>query len=185
VTLTGALAAACFGQGVGDTLYVGSESVLIRDGKRAYNKVLITAMQGEPLTVTAVEGDWLKVKYGPNAVEGYVRGEALSARQVTASATATGSAGNATEVAGSAAGRSLTPEEQAAAAKSGGGGGAGSTLNASRYAAAKGLNPDPFYKMVVDSHSSVTDQVFDKFVADGKLGPKRANPSATTSPSVQ
>jgi hypothetical protein len=185
VAATGLLAAACFGQGVGDTLYVQRQSLPIRDGKRAYNRILVTAMQNDPLTVTAIEGDWLKVKYGsgPQAVEGYVREDALTARPLSAASTAAGSGGNATDVAGAAAGRSLKPEENAAAGKAG----PGSTLNASRYAAAKGLNPDPFYKMVVDSHSAVTDAVFDKFAADGKLGPKRSNssPATSTAPSVQ
>jgi hypothetical protein len=166
VAATGLLAAVCFGQGIGDTLYVERQSVPIRDGKRAYNKVLATAVQGQGLTITGIEGDWLKVRYGSGAqaVDGYVYSESLSARQVTASAAGTGASAHATGVGASASAKGL--------------------LNADKYAKEKGLDRDPFYKMVLDSHASVKDADFDKFTTEGKLGPKKASAGGTTSPST-
>jgi hypothetical protein len=165
LVLAGILGAACLGAGVGDVLYVNRVSVPIRNGKFAFNKVLVTAVQGDKLTVTGVDGSWLKVKYVPKSddpsrtpppVEGYVMEDALSARQVTAATT--GGPNSATEVASAGASRGW--------------------LDSGKYAAAKGLNPDPFYKMVTDSRASVNDKAFDQFTSDGQIGPRKPKPAA-------
>jgi hypothetical protein len=165
--IAGVLAVACLGASVGDVLYVNSVSMPIREGKFAFDKVVATAVQGESVKVDGVEGKWLKVKYAPPAAdaskpspmfEGYVYEQALSARQVAAATT--GPTGQATAVAGSAAGKGLL-------------------LNAGRYATAKGLSPDPFYKMMADASGSVTDAAFDAFTKAGKIGPYKPNPAAT------
>lgn len=152
------LALGALGAGVGDVLYVNRVSLPIRDGKFAFNKQVATAVQGDALTVTGVEGKWLKVKYRPSsgdptrpmpAVEGYVMEEALSARQVAAATL--GATGSASDAASAGAGRGL--------------------LDSGKWAIAKGLNPDPFYKMVTYSRESMTPESFDSFTKEGKLGP--------------
>ena len=162
----GALAVACLGASVGDVLYVNRVSVPIRNGKFAFNKVLVTAVQGEQLTVGGVEGQWLKVKYFPKSddpahaatgIEGYVMEDALSARQVAAATG--GAAGNASQLGAAGASRGL--------------------LDSGKYAQAKGLNPDPFYKMVTDSRASMNDASFEQFTKEAHIGPNKANPVAT------
>jgi hypothetical protein len=165
LTIVGFMGAACLGAGVGDVLYVSRVSLPIRNGKFAFNKVLITAVQGDQLTVTGVEGSWLKVKYVPKSddpahpqppVEGYVMEDALTARQVTASTA--GGPNSATEVASAGATRGL--------------------LDSGKYAASKGLNPEPFYKMVTDSRNSMNEKEFGQFVKDGRVGPDKPKPAA-------
>jgi hypothetical protein len=159
--LAASLALTSLGANVGDVMYVNRVSLPIRNGKFAFNKVVATAVQGDSLTVTALEGTWLKVKFVPPgedaakaapAVEGYVMEEALSARQVAAASG--GAAGSASSVASAGAGRGFS-----------------ALLNSGKYAAAKGLNPDPFYKMVTESREAVTPEAFDAFDKGAKIGP--------------
>lgn len=168
MAMTGALAAVCFGADVGDTLYVDRVSVPIRNGKYAFDKVLARAVQGEQLTVTAVDGDFYKVKYTPPAergpqVEGFVMQTALSAREVAAATTAP--VGQGVALAGAGASKGV--------------------IDAAVYAQSKGLSADPFYKMVLDSHGSVTNEAFESFTLEGRVGPHKPNPGATPVPTVQ
>ena len=164
VALAAALALGGLGANVGDVMYVNRVSLPIRNGKFAFNKVVATAVQGDSLTVSGVEGPWLKVKFVPPAedpakpapaIEGYVMEEALSARQVAAASG--GAAGSASSVASAGAGRGFS-----------------ALLNSGKYAAAKGLNPDPFYKMVTESREAVTPDAFDAFDKEAKVGPYKA-----------
>jgi hypothetical protein len=156
--LVGLLTTVGFAANVGDVMYVNRVSLPIRSGKFAFNKVVAMAVQGDQLTVTGVEGDWLKVQYLPKATDqntppamydGYVMEQALSARQVTAASIA--ATGSASQAASAGAGRGL--------------------LDAGKYAAAKGLVPDAFYKMVTDSRGSMNDVAFDTFTKEAKIGP--------------
>lgn len=163
----GLLAVACLGAAAGDVLYVNTLSAPIRDGKFAFDKVVAIAVQGESVKVVNVDGQWLKVKYTPpptgagapsQTYEGYVYEKALTPREV--SAATTGPTGQATAVAAAGAGKGLL-------------------LNAGRYANAKGLSPEPFYKMMAEINGSVTDEAFDAFTKTGKIGPYKPNPSTT------
>jgi hypothetical protein len=153
-----AAAAVLMGAAAGDVLYVARFLLPIRNGKFAFNKVVATAGQGDALTVRQVEGKWLLVRFTPHAdtgdttpIEGYILEDAVSARPVSAATTGP-TAGAAADVGAAGAGKGLL-------------------LNAGRYASLKGLNPDPFYKMVVDSHSSFTEPMFIAFCKEGQIGP--------------
>jgi hypothetical protein len=160
LALAGALGLICLGAAVGDVLYVNRVSLPIRNGKFAFNKVVSTAVQGDTVTVNGVEGKWLKVTYAPKsggaATEGYVLEDALTSRQVTAAAV--GATGSATDVAAAGASRGL--------------------LDSGKYAVAKGLNPDPFYRMVTESRAAITDKAFDDFTKEARVGPYKPNPIA-------
>jgi hypothetical protein len=149
---------ACFGASVGEVVYVYAQSVCVRDGKHAYSKLLATAVQGQALTVTAEEGDWMKVRLVPvsqeTAVEGFIFVKSLNQRPTELTTTAP--TGSAAEVGAAGATRGL--------------------LDADAYAKSKGLDEDPFYKLVLDSHGTVTDANFEAFTLEGKIGPH--NPSA-------
>jgi len=157
MALTGVVALTCMGAEVNDLMFVNRVSVPIRNGKYAFDKVVGTALQGDELTVTKVDGRWLKVRFTPKSadpsrpapLEGYVMEDALSFREVAAATTR--QTGNAAEVGASGAGRGL--------------------LDSGKYAAAKGLNPDPFYKMVTDSRTAMKDAdvTFEQFCREGKL----------------
>jgi hypothetical protein len=157
-----AVVIASLGATVGDVLYVNRFSVPIRSGKFAFDKVVGTAVQGDALTVAGADGKWLKVKYTPKSddpskpaplVEGFVLDDALSARQVAAATG--GPTGSASEVASAGASRGL--------------------LDSGKYATVKGLNPDPFYRMVTDSRAAISDKSFDEFTQAGKIGPHKPN----------
>ena len=161
-----ALAAAGLGASVGDVLYVNRVSVPIRNGRFAFDKVNGTALQGDTLTVTGVEGSWLKVTYTPKAddpskptapIEGYVLEDALSAREVAAANS--GASGSAVAAGAAGASRGL--------------------LDSAKYASAKGLNPEPFYRMVTDSREAMTDAKFQAFTKAGHVGPDKPNPLAS------
>lgn len=165
IILAGILAAAGLGAGVGDMLYVNRVSVPIRDGKFAFDRVLGTALQGDSLSVIGVEGKWLKVRYAPKsqdsakpipAVEGYVMEEALSAREVAAGTG--GATGSAVATGATGASRGL--------------------LDSAKYASAKGLNPEPFYRMVTNSRDAMTSAKFDEFTKSARVGPYKPNPVA-------
>jgi hypothetical protein len=166
IALLGLLAAAGIGATVGDVLYVNRVALPIRNGRFAFDKVNGTALQGETLTVTAVEGTWLKVKYTPKpddpskplpAVEGYVLEDALSAREVAAAGS--GASGGAVAAGAAGASRGL--------------------LDSAKYASAKGLNPEPFYRMVTDSREAMTDKKFEAFSKAGRVGPNKPAPVAS------
>jgi hypothetical protein len=160
LALASALGLICLGAAVSDVLYVNRVSLPIRNGKFAFNKIVSTAVQGDTVTVNGVEGKWLKVTYAPKsggaATEGYVLEDALTSRQVTAAAV--GATGSATDVAAAGASRGL--------------------LDSGKYAVAKGLNPDPFYRMVTDSRAAITDKAFDDFTKAARVGPYKPNPLA-------
>ncbi len=158
IALTAMLAGVCFGAEVGDSLYVKSFSTTIRSGKHSFSKDLGHAFKGDKLTVTGVEDGWLKVRYVPSTpdaapIEGYTFEDSLSPRAIAAATT--GPSGNAAELSGAAAGKGLV-------------------LNADSYARDKGLTEDPFYKLMLDSHSFMHDPAFesqfDAFMQQGNLG---------------
>ena len=166
VALLGILAAAGIGASVGDVLYVNRVALPIRDGRFAFDKVNGTALQGDTLAVLAVEGSWLKVKYIPKpddpskplpAVEGYVLEDALSAREVAAASS--GASGSAVAAGAAGASRGL--------------------LDSAKYASAKGLNPEPFYRMVTNSREAMSDAKFEEFTKAGRVGPHKPNPLAS------
>jgi hypothetical protein len=161
-------ATACLGAAVGDVMYVNSFQVNIRNGKRAFNEVVAVAAQGESVTVLEVGSDgWLKVRYkaassanfSPPPVEGYAYGDSFSARPLEVAATGP-SNGNAATVGAAAASKGV--------------------LDSGQFAQAKGLSELPFYKMVVDSHGSITDPMFDEFTRNGLVGPYKPNPAPAT-----
>lgn len=167
VCAIGALAAA-FGVAaeLNDVLFVTRPALPIRGGKYAFDKVLATAKKGDKLKVTAVEGHWLKVAYPSSAgpVEGYVLEYGLSARAVELPTTR--DTGNAAQVGATAASHGL--------------------LDSGKFAASKGLSPDPLNKMINDSQKAMSnsDAEFEAFEKAGALGPFKPQPSRFAPTSV-
>ena len=169
ILLGGFLAAACLGVAPEDVRYAARPTVAIRQGKFAFDPVIATAQLGEPLTVIAQDGRWLRVSYAPNSfastqpaapIQGYVLEDALATQRPA----------------------TTQPVEVKNAPIPGG------VLNSSEYAPANGLAPDALAKAINDSQQAMknADAKFEAFTKAGHVGPHKAAAAAsgpTTQPS--
>jgi len=135
-----------------DSVWIKSEQVQIRSGKGAVYPVIATATKGAELTVVDVEGHWIKVQV--NDQQGYVFDGATSPEKVSGGGNLLASLGagaDASNMSSGAAAKGLAPE-------------------ADDWAASKNIDPGPMNKLI-DFRKHFDPALWEKFTADGKVGP--------------
>jgi uncharacterized protein YraI len=138
-----------------EDVFVKQPSVTVRAGKGAVYEEVATVKKGDRLNVIAREGKWLKVKVGPR--EGYVFETAVSGQP-----TGGDSGGGLSRLMGAGSGTSAASDTAA-------GRGLGESLV---WARSNNMDPSGLNRMLA-ARKRVTPQEWEKFTADGKVGPAK------------
>jgi hypothetical protein len=138
------------GVALAEDMWVNRPFVEIWAGKGSVYGLVTKADQGAKLTVIEHDGIWLKVQY--NGQEGYVMEKALSARQVGGDQMSGLHDSQSSGMSSGNAGKGFTPED---------------------FAQKKGYSEEPLKQLEADKARVFTPQQWEKFTADGKVGPNK------------
>lgn len=136
-----------------EEVYVNKPALQIRAGKGGAYDTVVTAKQGDKLTILAHEDNWLKVQFGDQ--QGYVLAASTSARHIKADNTRNMLAGGADAggLQASEAAKGLTPEAEG-------------------YAKEKNLSPK-LVKEMKARRKAITGAEWAAFAKEGNVGPER------------
>ncbi len=150
--------------GLAEDVWINAQNVEIRSGKGAIYPVIASAPKGTKLTVLAHEGKWFKVQAKDqqgNMQEGYVFESAVSTDEVGGGGNLLanmGAGANASDMSTGAAGKGLNEE-------------------AEDYSHGKNMDSGPMNRLV-DFRKHLDPKLWEKFTAEGKVGPDAPTASA-------